>query len=131
MIKWLLGTLLVLGVAGLIAYVRQNKTATEAEARPKLGTQDEFHAVAIQYSVNACDAAKAMTGRRFLATEAPQLPLKECDFDDCRCTFTHYSDRRSKTGRRTPFAHQGQTETTGTYEREKRKIADRRKNTKS
>ena len=126
----MLGGLLVITVAWLIVHVRQNKTATEAEAMPKPKTQGEFHAVAIKYSEDACDAAKAMTGRRFLASEAPELPLKKCDFDDCRCKFSHYQDRRSTADRRTPFAHQGKTETTGTFEREKRKKTDRRKNTK-
>jgi hypothetical protein len=131
MLEWLLGAVLVLTVAWLIFYARRNKAATEAEAEPKSWTQGGFHAVAIKYSENACDAAKAMTGQRFLAKEAPELPLKKCDFDDCRCTFAHYQDRRSKSDRRTPFAHQGKTETTGTFEREKRKRVDRRKNTKS
>jgi hypothetical protein len=131
MLEWMLGAVLVLTVAWLIVHVRQNRAAAEAEAKPKPSTQGEFHAVAIQYSENACDAAKAMTGQRFLATEAPELPLKKCDFDDCRCKFAHYQDRRSSSDRRTPFAHHGKTEATGTFEREKRKRVDRRKNTKS
>ena len=131
MLGWLIGAvLLALTVAWLIFRARQKKAAMEAEASPKSEIQGEFRAVAMQYSENACDAAKAMTGRRFLATEAPELPLKECDFDDCRCTFDHFSDRRSKSDRRAPFAHPGQTERTGTFEREKRQ-ADRRKNTDS
>jgi len=131
MTMWLIGAvLLALTVAWLIFRSRQNKAKAEAEATPKSETYGEFHAVAMQYSENSCDAAKAMTGQRFLATEAPELPLKECDFDNCRCTFDHYSDRRSKSDRRAPFAHRGLTERTGTFEREKR-VADRRKNTDS
>jgi len=131
MLGWLIGAvLLAFTVAWLIFRARQNKATTEAEASPESKTEGEFHAVAMRYSENSCNAAKAMTGRRFLATEAPELPLKECDFDDCRCTFDHFSDRRSKSDRRAPFAHPGQTERTGTFEREKR-TADRRKNTDS
>ncbi len=131
MIGWMIGAVLVaLTVAWLIFRARQNKAAMQAEASPESKTLGEFHAVAMQYSENSCNAAKAMTGRRFLATEAPDLPLKECDFDDCRCTFDHFSDRRSKSDRRAPFAHRGLTERTGTFERENRKT-DRRKNTDS
>jgi len=128
MTELLLGFLLVLTVAWLIVRIRQNKAATEAESRPKPRTQGDFHAVAIKYSENACNAAKAMTGRRFLAGAAPQLPLKNCDVHTCRCTYAHYDDRRSKTDRRSPFAHQGLSDGTGSFEREKREIKDRRKN---
>jgi hypothetical protein len=131
MIEWLIGAvLLAFTVAWFIFRARKNKAATEAGASPESKTEGEFHAVAMQYSENSCNAAKAMTGRRFLAKDAPELPLKECDFDDCRCTFDHFSDRRSKSDRRAPFAHRGLTERTGTFEREKRKT-DRRKNTDS
>jgi len=129
---WVSGAvLLAFTVAWLIFRARQNKAATQADASPESKIQGEFHAVAMRYSENSCNAAKAMTGRRFLATEAPELPLKECDFDDCRCTFDLFSDRRSKTDRRAPFAYRGLTERTGTFEREKRIKTDRRKNTKS
>lgn len=124
-----LGVLLVLTVAWLIVRIRQNKAATEAESRPKPRSCGDYHAVAIKYSENACDAAKALTGRRFLANTAPQLPLPRCDFHNCRCKFAHYEDRRSKTDRRSPFAHAGQTGGTGSFERERRGKADRRKNT--
>ena len=74
----------------------------------------------------ACDAAKAMTGRRFLANAAPRLPLPECDYIDCRCQFAHYKDRRSSRDRRSPFAPAGATDGTGSYEKERREKTDRR-----
>jgi len=126
-----LGVLLVLTVAWLVVRIRQNKAATEAESRPRPKRQGDYHAVAIKYSENACDASKALTGRRFLANTAPQLPLPRCDFLNCRCKFAHYEDRRSKTDRRSPFAQAGQTSGTGSFERERRKESDRRKNTKT
>jgi len=128
MTELLLGALLVLTVAWLIVRIRQNKAATEAESRPKPKTVGEYRAVAIKYSENACNAAKAMTGRRFLERTAPKLPLPGCDFHDCRCKFAHYPDRRSKFDRRSPYAHVGKSERTGTFERERRLKTDRRKN---
>jgi len=129
MTELLLGALLVLTVAWLIVRIRQNRAATKAESRPRSKGQGEFHAVAIKYSENACDAAKAMTGRRFLANAAPHLPLPGCDFHDCRCKFAHYEDRRARTDRRSPFAHAGKADGTGSFERERRGKIDRRKNT--
>jgi len=131
MTQLLLGALLVFTVAWLIVRIRQNKAAAKAESRPKSAGQGEYHAVAIKYSENACDAAKAMTGRRFLVRAAPSLPLPECDFPTCRCKFAQYDDRRSKTVRRSPFAHGGTSDRTNSVERERREKADRRKNTEN
>jgi len=125
--EYALGALLVLTVTWLVVRVRHNQAATKAESRPKPIVRNEYQAVAIKYSENACDAAKAMTGSRFLATEAPSLPLKDCDFPDCRCKFAHYDDRRSKSDRRNPFAHLGVLDGTGAFEHDRRKITDRRK----
>lgn len=128
MSELLLGALLVLTVAWLIVRIRQNKVATKVESSPIQKKHNEYQAVAIKYSENACNVAKAMTGHRFLAREAPRLPLPDCDFPNCRCKFVQYPDRRSKTDRRSPFASRGVTSGTGTFERERRARIDRRKN---
>jgi hypothetical protein len=123
----LLGALLILTVAWLVVRIRQNKEAEKAESTPARKSTGKYHAVAIKYSENACDAAKAMTGRRFLSNAAPRLPLAECDFLECRCQFAHYKDRRASRDRRSPFATAGVSGATGSYERERRERTDRRK----
>jgi hypothetical protein len=123
----LLGVLLLLTVAWLIVRVRQNKADTKAESRPEPKKNSGYQAVAIKYSENSCNAAKAMTGRRFLVREAPRLPLADCDYGDCRCKFAHHDDRREKTERRDPFAHSGVTDGTGTYLQDRRERRVRRK----
>ena len=124
----LIGTLLVLAIVWLVVRIRNGK-AESAAARSKATktATGSFHAVAIKYSENACDAAKAMTGRRFLSSAAPKLPLPECDRMECRCTFTHFKDRRTGRDRRSPFAPAGSTGTTGSYEAERRDRPDRRR----
>ncbi|HET7203183.1 MAG TPA: hypothetical protein VFI92_07410 [Steroidobacteraceae bacterium] len=52
------------------------------------------HAVSIATGPRCCAAARALRGERFLSREAPKLPLKECDRDDCACRYEHYQDRR-------------------------------------
>ena len=123
----LLGALLVLALAWLIVRIRRNKEAERAESRPSPKQHGKYHAVAIKYSENACDAAKALTGRRFLASAAPQLPLTDCDFANCRCKFAHYEDRRSGRDRRSPFAPAGPTSSTGSFEKDRRERVDRRR----
>ncbi len=122
----MLGALLVLTIAWLVVRIRQNKETTRAESRRVSKGDDEFHAVAIKYSSNACDAAKALTGRRFLSTAAPKLPLAECNFAECHCKFAHYKDRRKGSERRSPFAPGNATGGTGSFARERREKTDRR-----
>lgn len=126
--EWTLGALLVLSIAWLLVRVRQNKAATKVESKRALKKEDtgKFHAVALKYSENACNAAKAMTGIRYLSSAAPRLPLPECDFPNCSCRFVHYDDRRVGRDRRSPFARAGATGTTGIHELERRERNDRR-----
>ncbi len=121
----LLGVLLILAIVWLVVRIRQNKAALLAPPQ-KASNKGAFHAVAIKYSENACDAAKAMTGRRFLSSAAPRLPLPDCDYMDCRCAFAHYKDRRTSKDRRSPFAAGGVSGSTGKFERERREKTDRR-----
>ena len=123
----LLGVLLVLAIVWLVVRIRRNKAELNAKPAPKSRGHGAFHAVAIKYSENACDAAKAMTGRRFLSSAAPRLPLPECDFLECRCQFAHYEDRRSGRDRRSPFAPAGASATSGSFKKERRETGDRRR----
>lgn len=131
MMELLLGGLLVLSVVWLVVKTRQNKAAAKSQSTPTTSDQGKYHAVAIKYSENACDAAKAMTGRRFLANAAPRLPLPECNLLECRCHFAHYDDRRAKSDRRSPFARTTASDGTGSYDKERRERTDRRKESES
>lgn len=123
----LLGVLLILTVAWLVVRIRRNKALDEIQSTSKAKDTGKFHAVALKYSENACDAAKALTGRRFLSTAAPRLPLPDCDYPDCNCRFAHFNDRRTGHDRRSPFASGKATGTTGIHEQERRERRERRK----
>lgn len=126
----LLIALLVLAVIWLVLRIRRNKLDIAADSRPTAtSTSGAYHAVAISYSESACDAAKAMTGRRFLSSAAPRLPLPDCDALECRCQFSHHDDRRSGQERRNPFSPGNYGGGTGAYERERRDRQERRKDT--
>ena len=85
-----------------------------------------YHAVSIKLSGHTCKAAEEMTGRRFLSTAAPKLPLPGCDVLDCNCRFVHHKDRRAGKDRRSPFGPSGYAGGTGRFEAEQRKGEDRR-----
>jgi hypothetical protein len=53
-----------------------------------------FHAVSVQSPLNVCEAARAFDGERFLAADAPTLPLAGCKAAVCTCRYAHHDDRR-------------------------------------
>lgn len=60
-----------------------------------------YRAVSIHCTSNACQAIKDKLGERFLSSEAPLLPLRQCDRpDQCDCRYKHYDDRRGEARRR-------------------------------
>lgn len=64
-----------------------------------------WHAVEIVCPADACEAACEAKGHRYLATEAPLLPLKGCDqMDRCHCRYRHHEDRRRGPRRRSDGA---------------------------
>ena len=125
--------LTLLGIAAVLVIVwmylrRRGASAREqvvASAKPQEDTA--YHAVSIRFAEGACAAAKGMTGRRFLSSAAPRLPLPECDAAVCECRFAHHKDRRSGKDRRSPFASGRLSGATGRHEAERREGIGRRK----
>ena len=84
----------------------------------------KYHAVSIQCTDNACQAAKDTLGQRHLSAEAPMAPLRDCDRpDQCDCRYQHYDDRRGGSRRRTD---QGLPAHTDSNREERRSLRDRR-----
>jgi hypothetical protein len=108
----------------------QRKPATSRPdrrtARP--GKPDkEYHAVAIRLGRQTCPAVRELSGQRFLADEAPRIPLPECEIAaECECSFVHYDDRRTGRDRRSPFRSGGISAGTGEHEKERRSGGERR-----
>ena len=98
-----------------------------AKFKPAGSGDSTYHAVSIKFDTNACAAAQEMSGRRFLSSAAPRLPLPECNALECRCRFVHHDDRRAGKDRRSPFAASGYAGGTGSYQQERRENRDRRK----
>jgi len=65
-----------------------------------------YQAASINYGGCACAAVKAMGEQRFLAAEAPQLPLGTCDSAKCQCRYVRHVDRRAKEDRRAIYCLQ-------------------------
>ena len=112
-----------------LLYRRTQATTTKRPplpGRPGMAKPDtQFHAVSLKFPATACDAAKAMEGKRFLSSAAPRIPLPECDSLECKCRFIHHKDRRQGDDRRNPYRSSISGDT-GEYEREQRHRGERR-----
>ena len=119
--------LLVLLVAWLFIRSRQSKKTVAAKPRRRVpGSKKSYHAVSIKFDSRACMAAKTMEGQRYLSSEAPRLPLPDCDGTECLCHFAHHKDRRNNKDRRNVFSASGHSSATGRHEQERRGLKDRR-----
>jgi hypothetical protein len=122
--------LLVLGL--LIAWLFYRQGLDKPEDRrvrrisPARKGKSRYHAVSVKPGAYACSAVNNIVGQRFLASQAPDLPLRDCDAAECDCHFVHHDDRRTGKDRRSPFTSGGMAAATGTYAGERRQGDDRR-----
>lgn len=65
--------------------------------------QGKHRGVSIRPGRQSCAAAQQLKDKRFLAGEAPALPLAGCDREKCDCRYAHHEDRREGIDRRDLF----------------------------
>jgi len=71
-------------------FMKRAGKGTESRKRAR-----EWRAVEIVCDHDACDASRGAAGDRYLAVEAPLLPLPDCDRrGQCKCRYRHHEDRR-------------------------------------
>ena len=72
--------------------------------KPKIpagASRQIFHSVSVVADpIDCCPAAQLITKQRYLADDAPMLPLAACtNPQGCRCKYEHYDDRRTDSRR--------------------------------
>lgn len=85
---------IVVAIAIVLVFLfvkRQKSTTLESTPMPR---RNPYKAVAVSCDENACDGAKALTGKRFLINDTPLLPLLDCTAKKCNCKYSHHPDRR-------------------------------------
>ena len=127
-----IGIVLTVVLVVLIVMNRRDKTTIDRRpSRPSPSdlakTGSQYHAVSIHFADSACEAAKAMEGKRFLASAAPRIPLPDCDMATCKCRFSHYKDRRRGEDRRGRIP-ENMLGTTGGYSGNERRFRGDRRN---
>ena len=76
-----------------------------AAGKRKIATAHDFPSVSIKFGSSACQSVKDLTDKRFLADEAPSVPLINCNSANCSCKFVHHEIRREQEeDRRAPSA---------------------------
>ncbi|MCK6370689.1 MAG: hypothetical protein L6Q83_05040 [Gammaproteobacteria bacterium] len=74
----------------------------------RIRPRNPFAAVSIRPEAdNPCAAALHMAERRYLAVNAPSLPVPGCDRGRCGCRYMRHADRRAAGDRRDAFARFG------------------------
>jgi hypothetical protein len=77
---------------------RREPEATLRQVRP-------FQAISIYCGTKPCEMARRFRDHRFLAKDAPQLPLSGCTMANrCECRFLKHKDRRAERRRFADFA---------------------------
>lgn len=89
---------ILLLAAAIVVFLLNRKPKKQPDTeKPK----HPYSAVRVKPHQHACNAAFDISHRVFLVSEAPILPLRDCDkAESCRCGYTHYDDRRQGRDRR-------------------------------
>ena len=90
----ILVAIVLLAAVGVWRWSRRARTRTAAQRTPQ--SAQRFGAVEIRLRGISCKAARALEGQRFLAHQAPALPLPGCTAARCTCSFAKFSDRRAE-----------------------------------
>ncbi|MBT8098425.1 MAG: hypothetical protein KJO82_01675 [Gammaproteobacteria bacterium] len=74
------------------------KTKRTHSAADSNGSNAAYQSVQVVPGLlGCCQAVRTTDGRRFLSSEAPRLPMPECeDPSACQCTYKRFKDRRAE-----------------------------------
>jgi hypothetical protein len=87
--------LALLAVAAVVYRSTARRAAARSVAPREARAGGRFVSVEIRARSGACEAARALVGQRFLAKDAPALPLAACGAAQCSCGFAKLGDRRT------------------------------------
>ena len=80
---------------GVVYWLFRPRREQDASAKLRRRSPRPFPATSIAHPADACSAAREIDRTRFLAWEAPSLPLAGCNTEECRCHYIYHGDRRS------------------------------------
>lgn len=76
-------------------FSRGKDKGSPASASGRAKPARAYSGVEIISSHDCCEAVRALAGKRFLSSQVPLFPLRDCDRPKCECSYRRYADRRS------------------------------------
>jgi len=116
MLVWLI---ILSGLLGVVAWFFWRARAQPAPMRdkPQADSQQACDGGCGRRGKEAWAAGREVGGQRFLARDAPRLPLRGCDVDPCQCRYAHFDDRREDERRQIHALQRGFIDAVGSRER--------------
>ena len=69
--------------------------SSQSKAASQVAVKPDFRAAeVIPGNDGACFAARELAGKRFLTRQVPKIPLRDCNYPNCHCTYRRHRDRR-------------------------------------
>jgi hypothetical protein len=102
------------------------KVLTKKNGQSNQAGAASFRSAEIEFEDCACDAVKALGGKRLLLRDVPLIPVQDCDKPNCSCSYTRYSDRRLWTEDRRAFYSLKTSHYIQSDSKERRYVQDRR-----
>ena len=100
MLDWIL-ILTMIGIVAFFLLLRRGNSSVLFGKKPIAPAKRKYAGLAFVPDTHCCDAANAHNERRFLTSEAPNIPLAECsDPALCECKYRNIDDRRTRDDRR-------------------------------
>ena len=76
--------------------VGQKTTESKLTTRKSVDEKNSYRSVQINTNgEDCCQAARDIADKKFLSVDVPMLPLRDCDVDQCQCTYQRFDDRRT------------------------------------
>jgi len=123
----------ILAVSALGVYWLLKPKAKPGPAHKKRNTSQHagdlhylYQAASINAGGCACAAVEELAGKRFLAEQAPRLPLANCDSLHCQCRYVRHEDRREREDRRALYCLETDLYIVGGHEEHRAKSCRRR-----
>jgi hypothetical protein len=95
MLTGIIIVVLIVAAAILLRSAKKPASPKSSDRRPG-ARSSRYRGVSCHPPTQSCEAAVKIAGSRFLAAEAPELPLPECSACRCRCKYRHHEDRRDE-----------------------------------
>lgn len=84
-------------ILAMLSRLSSNTSFSAGSAMADPAFKNPFQAVSIVSGIKNCQAVRDLTDKRFLASEAPLLPLDGCTSTlDCTCRYAKWDDRRQE-----------------------------------